>query len=264
MKSNFVDIDYVLWDNKSMWWIIDKNQPEKYIKRIPNSEAELIMSGFYKSDELPIYYNGINGYISNELLSKLHKYKKVKPEDIGISNREFKSEDLIKKQLNNFIKYAETVDIFNSTEDFYLITKRGNKEAHKYFLKHIKDDLDINVLDEYFVSDNSNITNVGSVIERKLFIFLEHLIGYEINNNKFEPLIVKQYNEINYYTDTNILDEYKNINSTLKKLLLDCPTFLKGKIESKIKLNDIKFNIYVLTSNELNPFEKETISITVD
>ena len=264
MTSNFIDIDYTLWDNKSKWWVIDKKNPGKYICRIPNSEVELITSGFYKNDNLPINYNGIEGFISKELLSKLHKYKKIKSEDAGLSDREYKNDKLIKKQLHNFIEYSKNTNIFNNTGDYYLITKRGNKNAHKQLLNDTKNNIDIDISEEYFVSDNSNITNVGTIIERKLFIFLQHLIGYTINNNEFEPLIIKQYDELNYYTDTNIIDEYKNINYTLKKLLDNCPMFLKNKIESKIKLSNINFNIYVLTSNELNPFEKETITITVD
>ena len=264
MIANFIDIDYTLWDNDAKWWIINKSKPTTYIKRIDSSEAELIKSGHYRNDELPIYYNGINGFISKELLSTLHIKGKVKIEDIGLSNREFRSPEHMSKQLSNFIEYSNVLDIFNKIDDYYLITKRANKNIHQDLIKNIKTLMNINIVDEYFINDRSLITNTGPIIERKIFTLLQHLIGYTINNNTIEPLIIKKYKTLNYFTDSINIDEYKNISRVLKTLLNNCPEFLKNKIESYIKMNDVYLNINVLTSNEINPFKKEQIKIIVD
>lgn len=264
MIANFIDIDYTLWDGNSKWWIINKNKPTTYIKKIDSSEAELIKSGHYRLDELPIYYNGINGFISKELFSSLHKKGKIEIDDIGLSDREFRSPEHMSKQLSNFIEYSNILNLFNNVDDYYLITKRSNKNTHKDLIENIKTLLNINIVDEYFINDHSLITNTGPIVERKIFTLLQHLIGYTINNNTIEPLIIKKYKTLNYYTDSIDVDEYRNISKVLKTLLNNCPIFLKDKIVSYLKLNDVYLNINVLTTNEINPFKKEQIKIIVD
>lgn len=264
MIANFIDIDYTLWDNKAKWWILNKNKPNKYIIHIQNNEAELIKSGYYKKDELPIYYNGIEGFISKELFSNIQRNGKIDISDVGISAREFNDSKYITKQLNNFIKYADNLNIFNKNDDYYLITKRGNKKAHKKLLTDIQNTLDINIVDEFFISDNKLITNTGSIVQRKIFVLLQYLIGYIIKKNTIEPLISKKYEIINYYTDTLEITDYKEINNTLKELLNNCPIFLQEKIKAYLDLKDIYFNLKILTSNEINPFITEKIKIVVN
>lgn len=258
MIANFLDIDYTIWDNDAKWWIIDKNNPNKYIIRISKTEAELIKSGFYKNEELPIYYNGIEGYLSNDIFNKLHKYKKISLQDIGISNREYFSDKLIKKQINNFVTHIDKFDILKDKEN-YLITQRGNKKGHEKLLNKLKEK--INIENEYFLSDNKTHNFTGSIIEKKMLTFLMHLIGYEISNNKFEPLLVKKYKKINYYTDLVDIVELTFINDLLINIYNNSPEFIKSKIKSYLELNDVYLIINVVTSNEYNPFVKKEIKI---
>lgn len=262
--TKFIDIDYTLWDDNAKWWIIDKNDPSKCIKKINTNEVLLILSNFHINDDIPIYYNGIEGYISKDLYNSIYAKKRIDPVNIGLSDREFKDPDYIQKQLENFIAYSKQLDIYNDKDDYYLITKRGNKKAHEELLNNIAEELKINIIDEYFINDNEQTTNAGSIDERKILILLQHLIGYEINMNKIDSLLIKKYKTIDYYTDNINLEQYININNTLKVLLENSPYFIQEKIKSYLKLNEVYLNINILTSNTLNPFKVTKIKITVD
>lgn len=259
----FIDLDDTLISNPAKWWIIDKNNPSKYLLRIDKLEAQLILNGFYKNTNLSIYYNGLSGYISEELYNKILKKKSnIKLEDIGISFREYLDPALLEQQIESIVFKINTFNELKG-KTINLLTARSNKKAHKSILEHLNEKLkqyDIVLDKEYFVSDPSIINSSGSIGEKKLYVLLEHLLGYKINNNKIEPILTSKFDTVNFYDDEESnLEVCLEIKNVLKQLLKNSEAFMLDKIKNRISLNELKINFYLISTNEMNPFKLHEI-----
>lgn len=266
--GHFFDLDYTLWETDGKIWIVDKNNPKTYLKRLTKNEGDLILSGYYKNDNLEIYYNGISGWIGKKLFTKLQKKKQsLKVEDIGLSFREFSDPKLLQDQTKNLILNVHHIQHLDDTS-INLLTARGSKNAHKSLIEKLNDKLseyNISIDKEYFVNDKTNVNIKGDQSEKKAIILLQHLIGYKIDYNNFEPILTDSYDEIHFYDDEDLnIIACQNINKYLKRLLDKTQPWIVEKIKNKIKLNHLKLNIHKVTSNTVNPFETQTIKITVD
>lgn len=265
-KAYFIDLDDTLISNPAKWWIVDKKNPANYILRINKLEAQLILQGFYKSNGYEINYNGLNGWISQDLYNKILKKKNIKPEDIGISFREYLDVNLIESQIATLIIHIDNIKHLKG-KTINLLTARSNKKAHQKLIDNLNtrlSNLDINIDKEYFISDPTIVNSHGSIGEKKVYVLLEHLLGYKIDNNQFKPILVEQYNEIDFYDDeeTN-LEACNNIHKIINNLLKKSEPFMTDKIRNKISLNDIVLNFYLIGSNEVNMFNKFTIKLDI-
>ena len=53
------DLDGTLWQLDTKLWLIDKNDPSEPVLKITSNEANLITGGFFKSEGLRIWHNGL-------------------------------------------------------------------------------------------------------------------------------------------------------------------------------------------------------------
>lgn len=265
---HWIDLDYTLWETNAMWWIIDKNNPSKYLVRVSQHEAYLIMSGHYAGANHKIYYNGIDGWLSNELWNKIQQIKSIDAENLGISWREYINVDLIEKQTENLIIHIDRIKHLAGTKDVInLLTARGNKKGHELLIKTLREHLEkhnIHIKDEYFVSDPTVVNMAVSSSEKKMLCILQNIVGYKIKDNHFEPIVMDKYDISNFYDDEDRnIEECLNINTWLKKYLENTIPWLKQKIEESISMRKPKLILNVVTSNELNPFMVQEVKIKI-
>jgi len=265
-KIYWFDLDHTLWNTNAKWWIVDKNNPAKYLCRINQNEGNLILNGFYKKDNLNFNYNGISGWLPIDLWTKIQRIKPIKLENIGISFREYQDDNLIEKQTANLLVYIDRINHINSDiHNINLLTARGNKNGHTSLLENLYNILNqhnIKINDAIFVNDPTIMPFFGSTSEKKMICILEQIVGYKIKNNSFTPIITNKYNESYFYDD-----EDKNIetciviNTFLYNFLENTIPWLKQKIQEDINIRQPKLIINHVTTNELNPFIVTNIDI---
>lgn len=263
---HWFDLDGTLIETNAKWWIIDKNNPDKYIIKISPLIGSLILTGFYKSDNNYIKYNGQEGWLSNDLISKINKNKTYKLEDLGLSWREYTDSKLIENQVNSVLFYLHNIKHLNNTTDIVnLITTRGNKEAHNTLLYKLNKSLltlNININDEYFVNDFDIIKLIGDTSTKKCLIILQNIIGYKIQGDKFVPISIDKYDTSYFYDDEDKnIDTCLLINNYLSIYLSKTMTKLKDIILKDIKERKPILYTNLVTSNTLNPFITKEIKI---
>lgn len=267
-KIHFFDLDGTLWETNAKAWIIDKRNPSTYITKIDAHTFNLFSKGYYINDNKKINYNGLEFWLSNELFTEIRKKKAIELENIGLSIREFNNIDLIKQQKNSLTFYTNRLKKLSNIKEIILLTARGNKIAHSTLLdelsKKLIQECEIKIINSIFVNDTSELVNnnIGDTATKKLIKLIESLVGYKIENNKFQPIMISnQGDEIYFYDDedknielckeinTYILDYYNNSSSVMKERI------------NNIDFTNKKLITNLVTSNEVNPFIKDEIII---
>ncbi len=270
MEKNIIqlDLDDTLQKTSAMQCIIDKNNPNKTLLRIKGIDGNLLLSGFYKKDNLPFDYNGIEGQLSKELFEKIQNKKKINIKDIGLSFREYSEYEYISNQAKDLIVYIDRFKFLKDSNDIInLITARGNKENHLSLLNTLEDKLktiNIKINDSYFISD-PKLKLYGSIPERKLILVLQNIVGFELKDHVFQPIELDSYLTSFIFDDEDKnCDMFKDINFYLQKYLSNTQPFLREKIEKKLKLEKHVLKIHKINSNELNPFIITDIEIKIN
>ena len=265
-EIHWFDLDNTLWKTNAKWWILDKRNPLNPIVRITQHEAQLILNGNFITDGNQIVYNGFNGWLDNELLTKIKQKKNIELENIGISFREYQDENLIVTQASELFVYIDRLKHIKSNK-INLLTARANKKAHNSLIDKLSEklsEIDIKLNDIVFVSDPSCVHNYGSTSEKKLQCIIESIVGYKIDNS-FTPIMCDKYDECYFYDDEDLnIDECKNINFRIEYLLSLTQPWLKERIISNLKNSDQKLILNLVTTNEMNPFETTKIDIKIN
>jgi len=269
IQIHWLDLDFTLWQTSAKWWIIDKNNPSTYLLRVSQHEGNLILSGFYKPDGHAINYNGMDGWLSNELWIKLQRIKKIKLSDLGISIREYQDINLIEKQTHDLIIHLHRIKHLEGTKDVVnLLTARGNKAAHIYLLDKLHEELagiDIKINEVYFVNDPLCQNIHGSTPEKKMVCILEKIVGHKIENSAFTPILTEKYDKSHFYDDEDRnMEVCKVINRYLKEYLNNTQPWLKQQIIEQIHTRKPKLFLNMVNTNELNPFDTEEIEIKIN
>jgi hypothetical protein len=265
---HWFDLDGTLWQSGAMWWLLDKKNPAKYVMRITQHQAVLIQSGFYKKDGVQILYNGMEGWLPQELFQKLVRIKPLKPEEIGISFREFDNFEMINAQAKNLIVHIDRISHLKDSNDVInLLTARGNKEAHTGVLNKLSEELNkvgLKVNQANFVNDHGKCKFTGTTSVRKALHIIESIVGYEIKDNSFIPLEVDRYKKVFFYDDEDKnIDECKSVNTLISGILANTDEWLRNEIIESINSSEQILYINIVNTNVLNPFETTEIKIKV-
>lgn len=265
-EISWVDLDHTLILTDAKWWILDKQKPDTYIFRVSQYEGTLIRTGFYKGDNLPIYYNGIGGFLSKEIWEKLLKIRKFNLEDIGVSYREYSDEALINEHLINCVFFIER---FKELKDhtINILTARGNKDGHKGLITLLETKMGEKGLvlhDSVFVNDPKQINFGTNSAEKKLMCIIEKIVGYKIHDSEFSHIVDETYDISNFFDDEDInINICKDINKFIRFLVDNSEEWLQEKI--RVSLNSRKpiLRTHLINSNEMNPFYTEEIKIEI-
>lgn len=267
-EIHWMDLDETLWSSGAKWWIVDKNNPSKPLLRVSQYDGNLILSGFFKGEEFPIYYNGLNGWLSIDMWNKIQRIKKLKVTDIGISWREFADVDQISEQAKDLVIHIHRIKhLENSKSIINLLTARNNKNVHISLIEKLNSELvklNITINEVIFVNDPTCVTFYGTTSEKKMLCILEAIVGHKIEDKAFVPILVNKYDISYFYDDdeTNI-EHCRVINRYLKEFLDKTQPWLKQQITENLHTRKPKLFLNKVNTNELNPFDIEEILIEI-
>jgi len=261
----FFDLDNTLWFIKSDIWVIDKNDPSKPILKISPIEFALIKSGIYVKDDILIEFNGDSFYISKDMVERIQRKKNIRLGNIGISYAEFFDEDILNKKevqlLLNNIRH-----LIGKNIEIGVLTARSDRKKHANLLNKLRLKLkeygfEINKI--YFVSESIKLVgHLDKVFYDKNKILLEHLVGLTIEKDRFVPIKKEAYNTVYFYDDiksnivnANNLQEYFDI--LVRNSDDECQEYINNRLEN----NKLILTTNLITNNEENPFEIETIEL---
>lgn len=265
-EISFFDLDNTLWFIKSNAWVIDKNKPSKPLMKIDNLEFSLINNGVYINENNLIEFNNRKFYVSNEFVKRLQKIKKnIQLEQLGISYAEYFDEQILEKKevklLLNNIKHLVGTDM-----EIGLITARADRKRHAPLLNKLRLQLEkygLEINKVYFVTDNlRKVDNSDKLSYEKNKILLEHLIGLEIEGDKFIPIKKDSFNRVYFYDDTrqnflgaNLMQEY------FDKLMLNSEDDVVEYIQNRLRSESLILVNNLVTNNEINPFETKIVKL---
>lgn len=266
MKEIFYfDLDGTLWQTSARIWIIDKMNPDKPLIKIDAHEFNLIYKGYYINDGNRIYYNGFEGWLSNELLTKIKKKKPLEIDRIGLSMREFTIIDFILSQEKDLVFHLDRLKN-EKCSNITLLTARGNKKGHIPLINKLEKalkEIDVTLDDSIFVNDIEELKykNTSDNSLKKLIKLIQSLVGFQIIENKFVPIICEEYDIVNFYDDEDRNIEICNeVNEMIISYYNNSDSIIKKRIKDK-KLDNKILKVNLVTSNNLNPFSTKEIII---
>jgi hydroxymethylpyrimidine pyrophosphatase-like HAD family hydrolase len=261
-QIHFFDLDGTLWNMESKIWVIDKENPSTPIIKLTQYEINKIINGFYKNDNIIIKYNDEEYFISDELLKKINKKKVLPIERIGISWIEF----IDKKYINitkvnillNNIKHLKDKDILVS-----ILTGRAYRERYGDLINKLRlilKNYNLEFWKIYFVGDKIYKQVNNKIAFNKAVIILEHMIGLKIKDSKFQPLQQDWFTDVYFYDDERFnIDFINNIQDFFQNIFQNSDDDIKQIILEKLQNNTIKLTTNLITNNEVNPFQTNTI-----
>ena len=262
----FFDLDNTLWYIKSNAWVILKDKPGKPLMKISSIEFTLIQNGVYISDDNVIEFNNEKYFVSDDFVERLERRKKgVKLSNVGISYAEYFDEEILnKKKVNlllNNIKHLIGKDI-----EIALLTARTDRGKHAGLLNKLRVKLEeygFEISKIYFVSDRLKFIGTSDkVAYDKNKVLLEHLIGLEIEDDRFTPMKKDAYNRVYFYDD--VKQNFLTVNSMqeyFNNLLMRSDDEVVEYINNRLKNETLLLMNNLITNNEVNPFETKIIKL---
>jgi len=266
MVGHIFDID-VLLKTSSQPWIVSKNNPNEALIKISKTDYNLFKNGVYKNQGNKIEYNGSIYWLPNNLYEKLKviaKTKKIGMSDFAISLKEFLSKDVI-ENLDYTINWDSISHLKNKNEDIYIVCSNNTERYFGDFLVKLMEKFKYEGIDvKKFYYINETFYNVSSdeIIFKKALINLQHLTGYEIQNEKFIDKDAPKYSKLYFYdNDFDTLKMTQEINSYLKYVLSKTDNGIKEVIKEGINYDRPEFIVNKITNNKYNKIVTSSVKI---
>jgi hypothetical protein len=261
MEAHFFDIDVLVeLDQKVL--IVDKNDPDKALVKIPLSEYNLIKKRIYLYKDNKLVINGEELFFDDKLFDNIKvicKKNKININDIRFSLIEFNESDKC--------EYKIDYSLFKQiNQDIYLICSKKTNEFYEKILAELKSELYLLGKDPkniyYLIDDITEINDPDKLIYKKAKLLAQHLVGYKTDNNKFINEKLKEYDNVYYYDNNkHNITELKLFNRILKSLLVKTEPYLTNIITKKIKGKTLTINY--TSPNKVNRFDPYSIDIDV-
>lgn len=264
-EIEFFDLDNTLWYVKSNAWVIHKNDPSKPLMKISNIDFALIKNGVYIPDNNVIEFNGNEYFVSDDFVERLRRRRKnIKLSDVGISYAEYFDEDIMNKKevqfLLNNIKHLIGTDM-----EIGLLTARTDRSKHAEMLNKLRlklKDYGLEINKIYFVSNGIRFGSSDDIAYDKNEVLLEHLIGLEIEDDKFVPINKDPYDRVYFYDD--VKQNFLNVNDMqnyFEELLHNSEDEVVEYIQNRLESKNLLIVNNLITNNQVNPFETKIIKL---
>lgn len=259
MIAHFFDIDTLITVNSKVW-IVDKLKPNMPLAKITKSEFNLLKKGVYKKDNISFEISGQKYWLSQDLLNKIKiqsKNKNTNISNLAFSMIEFMSKDLIEN--NDFSIHIENIQhLKNKQEDIYIICSKNTKANYEFLIKKLDDKLasiGLKTKSYYYISETFYNKDKEDIINKKLKVLIQHLIGLKTENGNLTEEEITKYNVVNLYdTDLNTIKMFSTINDILKSMVTDSDKTLQEQIKDIIKNEEPKAIVHQVTFNKMNRF----------
>lgn len=200
-EIHFFDLDGTLWDITGKIWIISKDAPNVPIVKIDREEFALIKAGIYKDDNIEVEYNGDKIWLSQNIMSKVLKKRKLEPDMLGFSFRELFDTNYIDKIT---IIVRNIIDLNNKKIDIGILSGRHNQEGEAEYINLLRvrlNELNLDINKIYYLGNRYNYGVTDTLSFTKTRILLEHLVGIKIEKDRFNPLKQDWYKRVYFYDD---------------------------------------------------------------
>lgn len=269
MIGHIFDIDVLLTINAKPW-IIDKDNPNVPLLKISKSDYNLIKNGVYKTQNNLLEYNGKTYWLPNNLFNRLKvlaKNKRININNLAISMQEFLNKDVI-ENIDFKVNFEAIKHLKNKNEDIYLICSTNTEKNYKKMVEKLMDKLNyegINVKKFYFINDSFYNADPEDIAFKKAIICLKHLVGYEIQNEKFIDAPISKYSKLEYYDDDyDTLKMVDEINSYLNVVLLKSDDGIKEVVKEDVRDDKAIFIAKKITSNKYNNYTTSECKLSLN
>lgn len=267
MTAHFFDIDTLITVNSKVW-IIDKLKPQIPLAKLTKSEFNLLKKGVYKKDNIYFEISGQKYWLNKDLLNKIKVQSKNK--NTNISNLSFSMVEFMSKELvenGDFEIHIENIQhLKNTQDDIYVICSKNTKENYGDLIKKLDTKLasiGLTIKSYYFISETFYNKDKEDIINKKLRILIQHLIGLKTENGKLTEEQITKYNIANLYdTDYNTIKMFSTINDILKSMVSDSDSVLQEQIKDIIKNEEPKAVANQVTFNKVNRFITTEVELT--
>ena len=260
---HFFDLDRTLWSIDTRPWVIDKNNPSKPIIRLSKEEALYILSGIYKNEEQMIEYNGKSYWISEEMLEKIQKKRKIELEDLGISFIESTNPEYYDK-VKFFVENVRHVTQEDNV-DIGILSSRYSVDNDNELLKVLVDklaELGLEINKFYYTNDSFSHSNTNKMNVDKMKILLEHMTGFHIENDHFVPIKQNFYENIHFYDDEpQNINVANDIQDFLEEYLKNSEDEVFERISKRIGEQKPTLYTHLITNNQLKRFKTTEIKL---
>lgn len=269
-KCHIYDLENSLVNIERKIWIIEKNNPTEPILRLSESDFKMVESGIFRGQGNRVEFNGRTYYISNDMIKRLGKIAERKTfnlNNLGISLREYLDKELIDKL--KFQILSENIShLRNLTEDFYIISTRLIEDKYTKLTNELSEELTnegIKVEKIYFINETFYNQDEDETSYKKAVILLQHLFGLKIKDHKFVAESTERYNEVCYYDAVeSTISDLKSINTIFESIYNNTENeSLRNVVKTLLEKLDLKVQLNLVTTNELNRFNTTEIDIHV-
>lgn len=266
MIGHIFDIDTLI-NVESRPWIIDKNNPNEPLLKISKTDYNLFKNGVFKKQGNKIEYNGKSYWLPNELFEKLKviaKIKRIGLGDFAISLKEFLNEE-IGKELDFEINWESIKHLKNKNEDIYIICSNNTEKYYGKILEKLMEKLKwegIDIKKFYYINETFYNVSSDEIVFKKALINLQHLVGYEIQKEKFVDKEITKYSKLNFYdNDFDTLKMVEEINSYLRFIMSKSDVGIKQVVKEGLEYDKPEFIVNKITGNKYNNIITKSIKI---
>lgn len=266
MIGHIFDIDTLISvDSKP--WIVDKNNPNEPLIKISKTDYNLFKNGVYKRQGNKIEYNGKTYWLPNEVYEKLKviaKMKRIGLGDFAISLKEFLNEE-IGDELDFEINWETIKHLKNKNEDIYIICSNNTEKYYQKILEKLMEKLKwegIDIKKFYYINETFYNVNTDEIVFKKALINLQHLVGYEIQKEKFVDKEITKYSKLNFYdNDFDTLKMIDEINSYLRFIMSKSDAGIKQVVKEGLDYDKPEFIVNKITGNKYNNLITKSVKI---
>lgn len=265
--AHFFDFDVIV-DINSSCWIIDKNNPNAPIMKIPKSDFNLIKSGIYRSQNNKVEFNGKTFWLPTNLVNELKV--KVKVSEIDFSNLAISLQEFINKDIINNLNFDLNINLLKKAkknEDTYIICSKQTKNTHEVVINKIKEKMkleDLELKNFYFINETFYNQKDDEINHKKLRLFLQHLVGYKTDNDRFIDKEITRYDIIEYYDNNyDTIKITSEINLFLDLIYKNTEDGIKSVIKEDIMHYKPQFIVNQITENQLNKIITKKIDLNI-
>jgi len=266
-KCHIYDLEDTLVSIDRKIWIIEKNNPSEPIIRMDESDFKMIESGVFRNQNNRVEFNGRIYFLSNEMmksLSSITNKKSFSIDNLGISMREYIDKEQIDK-LKFDILSGNILHLRNKIEDFYIIGSRLIENKYTKLTNKLKEELTnegIKIKKIYYINETFYNQDEDETSYKKAVIILQNLFGLKINDHKFITEQTNRYNEVCYYDAlASNISYLSNINTTFEQIYANTEDESLRNVIKTLVNNDLKVQLNLVTTNEMNRFNTEEIEI---
>jgi len=266
--AHFFDLNCLIKLNQQAW-VVNKDNPNLPLYKIPPSEFRLIKSGIYAKKGNKIDFNGTTYYLPDELWNRLKiisSKNNINFSNFVISLQEFLNKDLI-NEFDYELNLNSILNLKNKMDDVYIICSKETKKLYEKIILKIDEELKksgIIIKNFYYLNENFLNQKSDDVQYKKIRLLLQHIVGYKTDGDKFTDDEITKYDVVNFY-DRNI--QIKDISPTVRYILNVLISKTDKGLGDVIKddLSETTPLLYVnrIEDNELNPISTTKIDFSL-